>query len=112
MACPISSSKCSCHLSGDSTTPSRVINKPAMTFLMLNTPLMLISYRDISYFSSFAQWNKGSLIKCNRFRTPTQEERLRAPLETDLRPSQGIGVARSQGRAPGLLFVPFGLPQG
>src|SRR5436309_3356346 len=54
MACPISSSKCSCHLSGDSTTPSRVINKPAMTFLTLNTPLMLISYRDILRFRKYA----------------------------------------------------------
>src|SRR6266566_3935279 len=59
MACPISSSKCSCHLSGDSTTPSRVINKPAMTFLMLNTPLMLISSRDISYVYIWTRngWN-------------------------------------------------------
>ncbi len=47
-------------------------------------------------FSSLAQWNKGSLIKCNRFGTPTQEERLRAPLETDLLSSNGDSASSSQ----------------
>ena len=47
-------------------------------------------------FSSLAQWNKGSLIKYNRFGTPTPEEHIRVPLETDLLSSNGDSASSSQ----------------
>src|SRR6266702_4021357 len=48
MASPMSSSKCSCHVLGASTTPSRAINKPDTIFLICSP--ILLSDNNISRY--------------------------------------------------------------